>query len=190
MLIRNIWLNVTLFYTFIFLSYIQNGFFVLIFELYGVAMFTIYLPNFLCRNFYLIQTEQKHMSSKWLKDLTLLHSSQNLKSGHRHLTWSCHLRMEEKKLQVIICKIATLTFPLSYHSKLTNFVLCEALLKLEGLNVKGLMKAAPAKEEPQSYIDCTGNLQVFCTFYISFIFCISSFLCLNHFCTSVLWVIF
>jgi hypothetical protein len=33
-------------------------------------------------------------------------------------------------------------------------------------------------------------LQVFCTFYISFIFCISSFLCLNHFCTSVLWVIF
>ncbi|CAD6217809.1 unnamed protein product [Miscanthus lutarioriparius] len=35
-----------------------------------------------------------------------------------------------------------------------------ALLKRQGLNVKGLMKAAPAKEEPQSYIDCTGNLQV------------------------------
>jgi gelsolin len=27
-----------------------------------------------------------------------------------------------------------------------------------------LMKAAPAKEEPQSYIDCTGNLQVFLHF--------------------------
>lgn len=35
-----------------------------------------------------------------------------------------------------------------------------ALLKCQGLNVKGLMKAAPAKEEPHSYIDCTGNLQV------------------------------
>ncbi|XP_072969994.1 villin-5-like isoform X2 [Typha angustifolia] len=35
-----------------------------------------------------------------------------------------------------------------------------ALLRRQGLNVKGLMKAAPAKEEPQPYIDCTGNLQV------------------------------
>ncbi|XP_060193840.1 villin-4 [Lycium barbarum] len=35
-----------------------------------------------------------------------------------------------------------------------------ALLKRQGLNVRGLMKAAPPKEEPQSYIDCTGNLQV------------------------------
>ncbi|KAF9616275.1 hypothetical protein IFM89_029051, partial [Coptis chinensis] len=35
-----------------------------------------------------------------------------------------------------------------------------ALLKRQGLNVKGLLKAAPAKEEPQPYIDCTGNLQV------------------------------
>ncbi|KAJ8634576.1 hypothetical protein MRB53_008843 [Persea americana] len=35
-----------------------------------------------------------------------------------------------------------------------------ALLKRQGLNVKGLMKAAPPKEEPQPYIDCTGNLQV------------------------------
>ncbi|KAL6660864.1 hypothetical protein ACP70R_000248 [Stipagrostis hirtigluma subsp. patula] len=35
-----------------------------------------------------------------------------------------------------------------------------ALLKRQGLNVKGLMKAAPAKEEPQPFIDCTGNLQV------------------------------
>ncbi|XP_074280873.1 villin-4-like isoform X2 [Silene latifolia] len=35
-----------------------------------------------------------------------------------------------------------------------------ALLKRQGINVKGLMKAGPAKDEPQPYIDCTGNLQV------------------------------
>ncbi|GAB2267427.1 hypothetical protein Dimus_002410 [Dionaea muscipula] len=35
-----------------------------------------------------------------------------------------------------------------------------ALLKRQGLNVKGLLKAAPVKEEPQLYIDCTGSLQV------------------------------
>ncbi|XP_066345809.1 villin-4-like [Miscanthus floridulus] len=35
-----------------------------------------------------------------------------------------------------------------------------ALLKSQGLDVKGLMKAAPVKEEPQPYIDCTGHLQV------------------------------
>ncbi|KAI7748735.1 hypothetical protein M8C21_015896 [Ambrosia artemisiifolia] len=35
-----------------------------------------------------------------------------------------------------------------------------ALLKRQGVNVRGLLKAAPAKEEPQPYIDCTGHLQV------------------------------
>ncbi|KAI7753928.1 hypothetical protein M8C21_033127, partial [Ambrosia artemisiifolia] len=36
-----------------------------------------------------------------------------------------------------------------------------ALLKRQGVNVRGLLKAAPVnKEEPQPYIDCTGNLQV------------------------------
>ncbi|WRX35029.1 Villin headpiece - like 4 [Theobroma cacao] len=35
-----------------------------------------------------------------------------------------------------------------------------ALLQRQGVNVKGLLKAAPVKEEPQPYIDCTGNLQV------------------------------
>ncbi|WVZ87012.1 hypothetical protein U9M48_033714, partial [Paspalum notatum var. saurae] len=35
-----------------------------------------------------------------------------------------------------------------------------ALLKSQGLDVKGLMKAAPVKEEPEPYIDCTGHLQV------------------------------
>ncbi|CAM8939746.1 unnamed protein product [Rhodiola kirilowii] len=35
-----------------------------------------------------------------------------------------------------------------------------ALLKRQGINVKGLAKSTPAKEEPQPYIDCTGNLQV------------------------------
>ncbi|GMN52008.1 hypothetical protein TIFTF001_021155 [Ficus carica] len=35
-----------------------------------------------------------------------------------------------------------------------------ALLKRQGVNVKGLLKADPVKEEPQPHIDCTGNLQV------------------------------
>ncbi|XP_061361505.1 villin-4-like isoform X1 [Gastrolobium bilobum] len=35
-----------------------------------------------------------------------------------------------------------------------------ALLKRQGLDVKGLLKADPVKEEPQPYIDCTGHLQV------------------------------
>ncbi|CAA2983914.1 villin-4-like [Olea europaea subsp. europaea] len=35
-----------------------------------------------------------------------------------------------------------------------------ALLKRQGVNVKGLLKAESPKEEPQPHIDCTGNLQV------------------------------
>uniref|UniRef100_A0A0D6R508 HP domain-containing protein n=1 Tax=Araucaria cunninghamii TaxID=56994 RepID=A0A0D6R508_ARACU len=35
-----------------------------------------------------------------------------------------------------------------------------AMLKRQGFNVKGLLKAAPVKEEHQPFIDCTGNLQV------------------------------
>ncbi|KAK8449560.1 hypothetical protein SEVIR_7G238600v4 [Setaria viridis] len=35
-----------------------------------------------------------------------------------------------------------------------------ALLKSQGLDVKGLMRAAPVKEELEPYIDCTGHLQV------------------------------
>ncbi|CAK7337538.1 unnamed protein product [Dovyalis caffra] len=35
-----------------------------------------------------------------------------------------------------------------------------ALLRRQGVNVKGLLKTAPVKEEPQPYIDVTGNLQV------------------------------
>ncbi|KAJ4810633.1 Villin-4 [Rhynchospora pubera] len=35
-----------------------------------------------------------------------------------------------------------------------------ALLRRQGLNVKGLLKATPIKEDPQPFIDCTGNLQV------------------------------
>ncbi|KAG6413127.1 hypothetical protein SASPL_125828 [Salvia splendens] len=35
-----------------------------------------------------------------------------------------------------------------------------ALLKRQGINVKGLLKAETPKEEPQPHIDCTGNLQV------------------------------
>ncbi|CAG7886709.1 unnamed protein product [Brassica rapa] len=35
-----------------------------------------------------------------------------------------------------------------------------ALLQRQGVNVRGLMKAAPPKEELEAFIDCTGNLQV------------------------------
>ncbi|WCJ19622.1 villin putative [Euphorbia peplus] len=35
-----------------------------------------------------------------------------------------------------------------------------AMLKRQGVNVKGLVKTAPVKEEPEPYIDVTGNLQV------------------------------
>ncbi|KAG4949307.1 hypothetical protein AAZX31_15G155600 [Glycine max] len=35
-----------------------------------------------------------------------------------------------------------------------------ALLKRQGVNVKGLLKADPVREEPQPHIDCTGHLQV------------------------------
>ncbi|CAL9182631.1 unnamed protein product [Musa hybrid cultivar] len=35
-----------------------------------------------------------------------------------------------------------------------------ALLKRQGLNVEGLTKSDTSKEEPQPYIDCTGDLQV------------------------------
>ncbi|KAJ4830498.1 Villin-4 [Turnera subulata] len=35
-----------------------------------------------------------------------------------------------------------------------------ALLQRQGVNVKGLLKSAPVKEEPQPYIDVTGDLQV------------------------------
>lgn len=42
-----------------------------------------------------------------------------------------------------------------------------ALLKRQGINVKGLLKSTPAKEEPQPYIDCTGNLQVRINIFVS-----------------------
>lgn len=43
-----------------------------------------------------------------------------------------------------------------------------ALLKRQGLNVKGLLKADPENEEPEPYIDCTGNLQVLFLLFIYF----------------------
>jgi len=70
--------------------------------------------------------------------------------------------MEEAKLQVIVYilspvrAIYTSQIPHIYPSFLPA-----ALLKSQGLDVKGLMKAAPVKEEePEPYIDCTGHLQV------------------------------
>lgn len=43
------------------------------------------------------------------------------------------------------------------------------MLKRQGVNVKGLLKSTPPKEEPQPYIDCTGNLQVLSKALFSFI---------------------
>ncbi|XP_015866055.2 villin-4 [Ziziphus jujuba] len=63
----------------------------------------------------------------------------------------------------------TVTFRSKFESwpQTTNVAVSEdgrgkvaALLKRQGVNVKGLLKADPVKEEPQPYIDCTGNLQV------------------------------
>ncbi|TYH36428.1 hypothetical protein ES332_D13G264300v1 [Gossypium tomentosum] len=63
----------------------------------------------------------------------------------------------------------TVTFRSKFESwpQTTNATVTEegrgevvALLQRQGLNVKGLLKAAPEKEEPQAHIDCTGNLQV------------------------------
>ncbi|XWS73278.1 hypothetical protein CRYUN_Cryun02cG0114200 [Craigia yunnanensis] len=63
----------------------------------------------------------------------------------------------------------TVMFRLKFESwpQATNVAVTEdgrgkvaALLQRQGVNVKGLLKAAPVKEEPQPYIDCTGNLQV------------------------------
>ncbi|PPS07770.1 hypothetical protein GOBAR_AA12874 [Gossypium barbadense] len=63
----------------------------------------------------------------------------------------------------------TITFRSKFESwpQTTNATVTEegrgkvaALLQRQGLNVKGLLKAAPEKEEPQAHIDCTGNLQV------------------------------
>ncbi|MBA0669036.1 hypothetical protein Goklo_001890 [Gossypium klotzschianum] len=62
----------------------------------------------------------------------------------------------------------TVTFRSKFESwpQTTNATVTEegrgkvaALLQRQGLNVKGLLKAAPEKEEPQAHIDCTGNLQ-------------------------------
>lgn len=52
-----------------------------------------------------------------------------------------------------------------HHHRIQFLVLCflndfVALLKRQGVNVKGLLKSDAVKEEPQPYIDCTGNLQV------------------------------
>lgn len=51
-----------------------------------------------------------------------------------------------------------------------NFM-CLALLKRQGLNVRGLLKAETPKEEPQPYIDCTGNLQVTCWLWMFVKYC-------------------
>ncbi|XP_051141612.1 villin-4-like [Andrographis paniculata] len=63
----------------------------------------------------------------------------------------------------------TVTFQSKFESwpQSTNVAVSEdsrgkvaSLLKRQGFNVKGLLKAESPKEEPQPYIDCTGDLQV------------------------------
>ena len=74
-------------------------------------------------------------------------------------------RLESKKLEIFsigIVQITVLSILLHrLHSLyVDSLVFLLALLKRQGVNVKGLLKADPVKEEPQPYIDCTGNLQV------------------------------
>ncbi|XP_022969600.1 villin-4-like isoform X2 [Cucurbita maxima] len=73
------------------------------------------------------------------------------------------------QITCVIEGFETATFRSKFDSwpQVTNVVVSEdgrgkvaALLKRQGVNVKGLLKADPVKEEPQPYIDCTGNLQV------------------------------
>lgn len=74
--------------------------------------------------------------------------------------------MAEEKLQVSnIYGVLTLSqnIYLNFFVELLPFtfnLIHLALLKRQGINVKGLLKAETPKEEPQPFIDCTGNLQV------------------------------
>ncbi|TYK01400.1 villin-4-like isoform X4 [Cucumis melo var. makuwa] len=75
----------------------------------------------------------------------------------------------KSQITCVIEGFETATFRSKFDSwpQIANVVVSEdgrgkvaALLKRQGVNVKGLLKADPVKEEPQPYIDCTGNLQV------------------------------
>lgn len=70
--------------------------------------------------------------------------------------------MEEAKLQVMICLLSVPVQGMATNQIPRIYVLFlpAALLKSQGLDVKGLMRAAPVKEELEPYIDCTGHLQV------------------------------
>ncbi|KAL8467765.1 hypothetical protein ACS0TY_031125 [Phlomoides rotata] len=82
------------------------------------------------------------------------------------------LRSTDRSKSHIICVIEgfeTVKFQSKFDSwtQTANVAVTEegrgkvaALLKRQGLNVRGLLKAETPKEEPQPYIDCTGNLQV------------------------------
>lgn len=75
------------------------------------------------RNYSLMITEQNHMSSKWLRDLKQWCSSQNLLSGHPHLIWNFHLRMEEEKLQVIVYILSFPVQGISTKPNWTHFII-------------------------------------------------------------------
>ncbi|KAI3775296.1 hypothetical protein L1987_49867 [Smallanthus sonchifolius] len=86
-----------------------------------------------------------------------------------------HLRGQDRpksKIIRVIENFETVSFQSKFDSwpQLTDVVASEegrgkvaALLKRQGVDVKGLLKAAPKQEEeeePQPYIDCSGSLQV------------------------------
>ncbi|XP_024980360.1 villin-4-like isoform X1 [Cynara cardunculus var. scolymus] len=84
-----------------------------------------------------------------------------------------HLRAQDRPTSNIICMIDNFE-TVSFRSKFNSWPQSDAdasedgrgkvaaLLKRRGLDVKGLLKSAPTQEEeePQPYIDCSGNLQV------------------------------
>ncbi|KAI3715170.1 hypothetical protein L6452_22140 [Arctium lappa] len=84
-----------------------------------------------------------------------------------------YLRAQDRPKSNIICMIENFEI-VSFRSKFDSWPQSDvvasedgrgkvaALLKRQGFDVKGLLKATPTQEEeePQPYIDCSGNLQV------------------------------
>uniref|UniRef100_A0A7N0ZUL5 HP domain-containing protein n=1 Tax=Kalanchoe fedtschenkoi TaxID=63787 RepID=A0A7N0ZUL5_KALFE len=74
----------------------------------------------------------------------------------------CHITRVIEGFETVVFRSKFETWPATTNATITEAGQGKvaALLKRQGLNVRGLVKAAPAKEEPQPHIDCTGNLQV------------------------------
>lgn len=91
----------------------------------------------------------KSKFNKWPPTPDLKLSSED---GRGKVAGDC-LQTHQFKREVLLKEYPMYTFIM--------YILTTALLRSQGLDVKGLMKAAPEEEEPQPYIDCTGHLQVF-----------------------------